>query len=61
MGQSIDYLAKREAECRQAAESATDPAVKKVHSKFADKYADALKAESAAGKPPAAQGVQISN
>jgi len=60
MGQSIDYLRKREAECRQAAARATDPAVRQVHIQFADQYAAAIRAEHKSGKQPApAPGTQI--
>ena len=39
MGQSIDYLLKRERECREAAEKARDAAVRQTHLEFANRYA----------------------
>ena len=42
-----DYLLRRERECREAAERATDPGIKKTHLEFAERYA-----QEAANPPP---------
>lgn len=39
MANSPDYFRAREAHCRTMAESAKDPMVKRIHTDFADRYA----------------------
>lgn|GEM_PF-6544503 len=42
----LTYLRRREAQCRELAEKAFDPGVKRLHRDFADRYArDALALE----------------
>jgi phosphoribosylaminoimidazole-succinocarboxamide synthase len=43
-GHDQDYLRRREAQERAAAEQAPDPAARHVHSELADRYAERLRA-----------------
>lgn len=43
-----EYLQRRERECREAAERANDPAIRRTHLQFAQRYAE----EAELAKPP---------
>jgi hypothetical protein len=46
-GQDSDYLARREAQERMAAEQSADPAARRAHQVLADQYAQRLRAPEA--------------
>ena len=43
-GQDVEYLAKREAQERMAAEQSADPSARRVHQVLAEQYARRLRA-----------------